>query len=323
MKRILYVGYRDISHSIAGGYDAIINNTESDNLMGENVPFGFIPVSKRGKILNIIFLSIISRFMRFRYSITHYFYGDTLIVPFIRFNKHKVVATVHLNVDDNRRNKQAFIKALRSLDGIIVLSSNQKIILKEKYGLDSVFIPHGFNQPIFCKVQTELDIDVLNVCVLGRNYRDYETLKQVVNYCLAERSDIKFHFIGQPQYIKEIYNNYANVVVYPRLSDDKYFSIIDDCDYSFLPLTFATANNALLEAGFLGVPSILPQISGVDDYGAPSPLNLYYSSIMEVKLLFSNLEKHKSKSDELISFCENNFLWDNVYKKLNKYYDTL
>lgn len=126
MKKILYVGYRDNSHSSAGGYDSIIGNPETDCLMGENVPFGFIPVSKRGKILNVIFLGIISRFKRLRYTVVHYFYGDTLVVPFLRLNKHKTVATLHLNIEEERRCKSSFIKALRSLDGIVVLSTNQK-----------------------------------------------------------------------------------------------------------------------------------------------------------------------------------------------------
>ena len=98
MKKILYVGYRDNSHSSAGGYDSIIGNPEADCLMGENVPFGFIPVSTRGKIFNVTFLDIISRFKRLKYAITHYFYGDTLVVPFLRLNRHKIVVTIHLNI---------------------------------------------------------------------------------------------------------------------------------------------------------------------------------------------------------------------------------
>ena len=322
MKKILYVGYRDNSHSSAGGYDSIIGNPEADCLMGQNVPFGFIPVSTRGKILNVTFLDIISRFKRLKYAITHYFYGDTLVVPFLRLNRHKIVVTIHLNIEEERRCKSSFIKVLRSVDGIVVLSTNQKKMLKEKYNLDSVFIPHGFNRPEFEKVESILNKNKINVCVLGQNYRDYDTMEAIIKFCLERRSDICFHLIGQPQRIKEQFYNYCNVVVYPRIPDDKYFSVVNDCDYSFLPLTFATANNALLEAGFLGTASILPQIPGVEDYGAPSPLNLYYSNMAEAKKLFVSLKK-RNKSLDLIRFCEENFLWDSVYYKLNDYYKTL
>ena len=63
MKKILYVGYRDNSHSSAGGYDSIIGNPEADCLMGENVPFGFIPVSTRGKIFNVILEDFYNHFI--------------------------------------------------------------------------------------------------------------------------------------------------------------------------------------------------------------------------------------------------------------------
>lgn len=322
MKKILYVGYRDNSHSSAGGYDSIIGNPETDCLMGENVPFGFIPVSKRGKILNVIFLGIISRFKRLRYTVVHYFYGDTLVVPFLRLNKHKTVATLHLNIEEERRCKSSFIKALRSLDGIVVLSTNQKRILKEKYNLDSVFIPHGFNRPKTHTLILLLFNPLSTFLNLGQNYRDYDTMETIIKFCLEHRNDICFHMIGQPQRIKKQFYSYCNIVVYPRIPDDMYFSVIDDCDYSFLPLTFATANNALLEAGFLGTTSILPRIPGVEDYGAPSPLNLYYSNMEEAKDLFVVLKK-RNKSLDLICFCEENFLWDSVYYKLNDYYKTL
>lgn len=51
MKKILYVGYRDNSHSSAGGYDSIIGNPEADCLMGENVPFGFILLAQEERYL--------------------------------------------------------------------------------------------------------------------------------------------------------------------------------------------------------------------------------------------------------------------------------
>lgn len=60
----------------------------------------------------------------------------------------------------------------------------------------------------------------------------------------------------------------------------------------------------------------------MEDYGAPSPLNLYYSNMEEAKDLFVVLKK-RNKSLDLICFCEENFLWDSVYYKLNDYYKTL
>lgn len=320
-KNILLVGYRDKSHSSAGGYDRIINNPNVDSLLGENVPFGFIPVSKRGKILNVFFLDLIARFKRFNYKVVHFFYGDTLLIPFIKLRHHKIVATIHMDIDDNKRFKKLFLYVLKHIDGVIVLSSNQQKKLKETYHIESVFIPHGFAKPVFKKVNMNIDDSKINVSILGQNYRDYRAIKEAVEFCLEYNRLVHFHLIGQSENFKNEIQSFANVTCYPRLSDDEYFSVLSSCDYNYLPVTFATANNALLEAQFLGIHSILPAIPGIMDYAAPKPLNLFYDSIKEMKKIFAGLRK-KSYSKDLVLYSKR-FEWDCVYEQLNAYYDYL
>ena len=88
-----------------------------------------------------------------------------------------------------------------------------------------------------------------------------------------------------------------------------------------MPLTFATANNALLESQFLGVRSILPRITGIEDYAAPAPLNDYYGTWEELEDVLNNLRKQDiNRSIQLFS---EKFLWENVYEQLECYYKTL
>ena len=98
-----------------------------------------------------------------------------------------------------------------------------------------------------------------------------------------------------------------------------YYSVMADCDYNFLPLTFATANNALLEAQFLGIKSILPDISGIEDYAAPKPMNVFYSSQDELNSIMDRLTKSTPSSD-IIKHAEQ-FLWENIYPKLMEFYN--
>ena len=319
--KILVVGYRDKNHSSAGGYDKIINNPKVDSLLGENVPFGFIPVSTRGKIINIFFLNLIARFRRLRYGVTHFFYGDTLMIPFVKMKRHKVVATLHMDIEENKRFRKMFLHVLRHLDGVIVLSSNQQKILKEKYKIDSVFIPHGFAKPKFNFVKMDLNLARINISVLGQNYRDYDAIKQAAIYCLKYNPLVTFHLIGQSTEFKNEMKRYTNVTIYQRLSDDEYFSVINSCDYNFLPVKFATANNALLEAQFLGVRNILPAISGILDYAAPEPLNLFYESNEDMKRIFTGLSK-ASHSEDIVKFSRR-FEWNQIYSQLNEYYEKL
>ena len=85
-------------------------------------------------------------------------------------------------------------------------------------------------------------------------------------------------------------------------------------------MTFATANNALLEAQFLGIPSILPSISGISDYAAPSPLNIFYVSREDMEEVFVDLEKvQDNRASELRNYA-NKFSWENIYKLLERFY---
>lgn len=321
MKKVLYVGYRDSLHSSVGGYDHIIENPGTDSLLGENVWFGDIPVNTRGKFLNVIALDVVMRWKRLKYDVCHIFYGDTLLLPYLKTRKHKVVATIHMGLDYPRKNKSLFFKTLQNLDGVVVLSTNQQKQLKEQYGIGSAFIPHGFNKPMYNKRETGICEDFVNLVVLGQNYRDYDCLQRSLDYCKDKCPHIRFHFIGQPKWFKEKVGGHPIAVVYPRLDDDMYFSVIEDCDYNFLPVTFATANNALLEAQFLGLRSILPKISGIDDYAAPAPLNMFYESDEDLFNILCNLTK-SDKSLDIINYVDR-FRWENVFKRLNDYYETL
>ena len=318
--KILFIGHRDPLHSSAGGYDKIANFPESDVLWDKDAPFGFLPMHKSGKIINTIFLDLKARRKMKSYDVAHYFYGDGLQFPFSKRRHTKIVATIHMDIKKRTRRPKKFIQTLQSLDGVVSLSTSQQKELAA-LGIRSTFIPHGFDKPEYKYCDNSLDKSKINIVISGSNYRDIETMRSVIRFCLKERSDIVFHLLGQPANVKEDFKEYQNAKCYPRLSDNLYYSLISDCDYSFLPLTFATANNALLEAEFLGVRSILPDIDGISDYAAPSPMNIYYNNLEPAELIFKDILK-SNKSEELVTYSEK-FLWKNIYPQLMSFYKSL
>lgn len=317
--RVLFVGYRDVNHSSAGGYDRIIGCPNSNYILGEDLPFGFIPVGRRGKFLNLFFLNLYAKFYLSKYDIVHFFYGE-MLRSYKRDKRCKIVATIHMRVDADKRPKQ--IEYLRKADGVITLSSHQAEELRLLYGINACFIPHGFHEPSFRYKQIITSIDKVNVIVSGKNYRDKDTLFKIIDFCEKHRKDIFFHLLGQTSDIKEALADKLNAYCYPRLCDDDYFSVISDADYNFLPLTYATANNALLEASFLGVRSILPRINGIMDYAAPEPLNMFYNNNDELIQIFNSLGK-KDYDGKAVKNYAQRFLWSNVYKQLLSFYETL
>lgn len=338
--RILYVGLRNKSHSTVGGYDKICNMPYSSNISSNSFPFSNIPLGKLDpgcccfikrllRRVNISIPQVLSHLLRWKYDITHLYYAEFVIpfLPYFKNNKHKIVATIHLDIGSYRCPNR-FLKFFKRLDGLIVLSSQQSIMLNEKYGLKTTFIPHGFSKPVYSFKEPVdrkgqfVDRTKVNLFVAGSNYRDIQLLKDVVFYSMGKELPICFHLVGMNSKIKDDFFNCSNVRIYNRLDDDKYFSLLSICDYNFLPLLFATANNVLLEAQFSSKRSILPRIGGVLDYAAPEPLNMFYESTDDLIILLSSLAKEKSSNPDFELFVKR-FEWNTIYNQLLEYYQSL
>lgn len=314
--KILFVGYRDKRHSKFGGYDYISLFPNADYYNAENFPFGSIPVGVRGKKLNLLCLDLISRLQADKYDVIHYFYSDFMLFKKIPKRRNcKFIATIHMRSESFSRKQ---INVLKSFDKVICLSSSEEIRLR-KMGINAFFVPHGFNRPIFIfKPLEKLNNSKINIFYSGMNYRDFDTFVKIVDFSKQEGLNICFYVVGQSKENKERLFNKENVVICPRLSDDEYYSLLSLCDYNFLPLTFSTANNALMEAQALGISSVLPKIDGVLDY-ADEKGNLFYNNLSELKKMFIKLPKESSKKD-LVNFSEK-FNWKRVYEKLEGLYD--
>lgn len=314
--KILFAGYRDSRHSKFGGYDYIAQFPDADYLDAAKLPFGFIPVGRCGKKLNLFFLDKFARKMSKKYDVVHYFYSDFMLFFLIKEKRTcKFVATVHMR-SENFTQQQ--IDVLRSFDKVICLSSSEEKLLKENK-INAFFVPHGFNAPVFNFIDPQnFDKEQINIFYSGMNYRDFDTFFRAVDFSEKQLLNIHFFAVGQSAENKEKLKDFKNVTVCPHLDDDDYYSLLSLCDYNFLPMTFSTANNALLEAQSLGIKSILPEISGVLDY-ANGKENIFYKTFEELKVILMNLKK-QFPNEDLITYAER-FYWKEIYKRLEKVYE--
>ena len=322
MRKLLLVGYSAENRTKASGYEHIVDfhdcDYDSEYMDAARLPFGFIKTGQRGKRINLYFLEIFSHIKSRKYDVIHNFYCDNqLLFRYPSKRKFAAIATTHLNYHNF---SNYHLKVLRSYDYVIVLNSKEERILSEK-GINAVYIPHGFNYPDFSLDAHILDNykDKINICFSGVCYRDYDTLRFFIDN-IKDRDDICLHILGQRKEVKDELRelNQDNIIVYDFLPDDTYYSIFSQCDYSFLPLTFATANNTLLEAEFLGIKTIIPNIEGTQDY-ASEELNLLYNSHDELKGIIGKLQK-EGKSQDLMDYAHR-FDWNNVFAKTKDVYD--
>lgn len=150
MKNLLFVGYSADNRTKNSGYEHIIDFRSDEYtttyLDVAKLPFGFIPVGKKGKRINLYFLEIVGHLCASKYNLLHNFCCDNqLLYKYPIDRKFGIIATTHLNYHNFTEFQ---INILKSYDKVIVLNSQEEEILKEK-GLDSIYIPHGFSTPIF------------------------------------------------------------------------------------------------------------------------------------------------------------------------------
>jgi glycosyltransferase involved in cell wall biosynthesis len=322
--KILYSGFRWPHHSANSGYDKVSGFPGADYITDEECFWGHIKIGERWKGINLRSLDIMTKILRYKYDITHLIYTEQqLYYPYLKSKRHKVIGTIHLDIDSKFFSR--ILQLIGSLDAIIVLKKELIAPTHDKTGVKTVFIPHGFNKPIFQKIipndvkNTVINLGMINIVIIGKNYRDYNMIDSLLKNKINEK--IVFHFVGQSEKTIEKFKKYKNIKIYKYINNDEYYTLISLCDYNWLPLTFATANNVLMEAQSLGIPSILPRISGIIDYAAPEQGNIFYSDIDDVLEIFNHLGKTENRKD-LMTYAER-FSWTEIYKQLNDLYMNL
>lgn len=319
--KILFLGNEISSHTNFGGYVHIKNYPNADYLDIAKISPLFWKLGKPFKFLNYILAVRKACKLSKKYDVIHSIYEDNYYFPLFWKCHCKVVGTVHLDITGvyNPLRKFLLSKMLKKLDLLIALSSEQEAKMKS-LGYNCVFIPHGFIKPQFISVNLAsrdilFDEAKINIFFSGNTYRDLDTLENAVAE-MQKREDIVFHILSQKGENKIRFVKYKNAVVYDRVDDDTYFTLLSKCDYNFLPLTFATANNTLLESQFMGITSILPKLGGIMDYA--STANLFYNSFDELIQLLYALQKN-TQSSKILKDAEK-YDWNNIYKQLEQVY---
>lgn len=319
--KVLYIGNEIMSHTSNGGYIHIKNYPEADFLDVASICPLFWRMGKPFKFLNYILAVRKACRISKKYDIIHSIYEDNYYFPLFFKCYCKSVGTVHLDITGNYNPVRKFLlnSVLHKLDYVIVLSNEQKKKMN-KLGYECSFIPHGFIKPTFTSVDLKkcnipFDEKKINIFFSGNTYRDLDTLEVAISETL-DRTDVVFHVLSQKGESKNRFMRYKNVIAYDRIDDDVYYTLLSKCDYNFLPLTFATANNTLLEAQFLGITSILPNIGGILDYASKD--NLLYNSRSELLDILHGVQK--KTSSENIKEDTKKYSWENIFKLLEKKY---
>lgn len=332
--RVLYSGFHYRHINPGSGYDQVVPDPHH-YVSGSNLPFAGHLESTRPRHLNFLLLDLMTLFRALRYQTVHYFQPEATayLSPWVlRLLGKRIVYTV--NLDDSfwlgpPRSIHHRIKhrSLRAAHVIVVLSSQQRGVFRDAFPEKVVrFVPHGFTFGDGREPSLELfqrrTLGQRRLVVVGTNYRDFDMLERIVTQ--RGTRDVRFDLVGMDESTRKRFANQAGVVVHPRLDAAAYDKLLAESFALLLPLRFATANNALLEAYDRYLAAFLSRVDGVTDYVADGD-----------RSLFSSPEEFWSKYDalaalggpELRDYCigmrrsaQHRFSWPQIRAELTELY---
>ena len=317
-------------HRRTSGYAQLCNHLPSRPLLSTNIPFsGGDEGSVKWRISRRLFdLTILGASLRA--DLLHFLYTENHLRLLFKTSKRlnprlKLVGTLHQPL--GYYTMENSLAALRCLDGIITLTSNQASEIRAALPEKNVwFVPHG---GVFEKGPLPPDTSFggpsFDIIVVGSNYRDWQILGEIIKQASGRFPNWKIHLVGAGERNRTRFGHCPNVTIHPRLSDEQYAARLRTSRVLLLPLTFATANNALLEAHSAGLPTVCSDLPGVHDYSISS--TRFFRDTTEAIAQLEGLAAMDESSTKVLRTKTleegRRFDWPNIAREITQIYNEL
>jgi glycosyltransferase involved in cell wall biosynthesis len=262
-------------------------------------------------------------------SIFHFLYGETTYHYAGLINRKRnnhVVATFHLPPVGIR--KAVHIDwHIKNLSAVICVGRNQQEYFERIVGADRVFFaPLGVATDYFVP-PASMDTRDPDLClIVGENYRDYPTLRGVIELVAYLRPKTKFVILTPPRN-RELLGDHPNLTYVSRISEAELLNLYQSASVLLMPLHDATANNAILEGMSCGLPIVVSDVGAVRDYVDPACGILippYQARTMAEAVI--DVLSNESERVNMSSKCREHalqFTWKQSVGKLKPIYDAL
>jgi glycosyltransferase involved in cell wall biosynthesis len=328
-KRVLYSGFKWKHHDEHSGYQFVAPDprdyVDGGRLFGGKAVLGTI-LSR----INILLVDLVTCVRGLRYDWVFIFYPEQTVYvsPLIlRLAGVKIAYAVHLDEDywfadspSLSRKRKRWLT--RFVDRFIVISRAQLATFERRFPGKVSFVPHG----VWCSDTIEPRAAPPRIAVVGGNYRDYALMRAAILLFNDRFPTATFHLVGTDAWRMEFDETPPNTKVHGRLSSADYRAMLSGCTFMFLPLTYATANNALLEAFALGVPVVCNEVDGVMDYlpgddyivHDPEELAAFYQRRIDM-----TDDEAMQERRFIRDYCRTNFEWPVIHARVKALLDSL
>jgi len=327
------------SSSIKGGYYYIANylgkyyqvdlltcGVKDEFIKGERFNIIYKKTPKSDLFLQRrLFLSYYAMKISKNYDLVHSLFD---VCGFFSSFKFPVVLTEHVvkELDSNiwMVYKSFFQKILyKNSKKIICVSRNLVKILKEKYKINSLFIPHGIDTKTYYPIKIDIK---LRKRFLKNKYKYicivcgmYAINKPVLHEIINEFKDILFIRISKQEKKRKL----RNLIYFSGISEEEKIKLYSLADFVFKPLKFSSASNTILESMAMGKVMITNKTGGVTDY-LDDDCGYLASSDTDFPKLFRRAMNNKyevekkGKNARLKAIKE--FSWDVITPRIIKVY---
>jgi glycosyltransferase involved in cell wall biosynthesis len=326
-------GYSKLAQHYSAEYQAetiLVSKPLSRNLVRERILWkvakgtpGYDRASMAAEIK--VASSILSKkgvLYHFLYGETTYHYTGVLN----HFRQNRIIATFHQPLSGLRQTVQIDWH-LRQLSGVICVGRSQQEFFKNCLDPSKIFfVPLGVDLEYY-RPPSSFETRDPDLCVfVGENYRDFPTLRGVIELVSYKRPKTKF--VGVlPARSHHLLGKHQNLSLYSGLSEEQLVDLYHTASLMVMPLHEATANNAILESMACGLPLVITDVGDVRDYVNPTCSLLVppedSRNMVEAVLSLLDAPNERFRMAEQSREWVRNYSWPSVVEQLKTLYSTI
>lgn len=278
-------------------------------------------------------LNVFYEASRRQYSLIHSLYAEDQLNILLTYKKRlrtALIGTFHLPPESNymrRVLKADKVQRFRNLDGAIAVSRSLATFYEDWIGKGKVtYIPLGVDIDAFTpdlNLKSQTDTTPLHVLIVGSHGRDWSVIDKVMKAVKENDIPIRFTAVIRPS-LRKRFDEHPEVQLFSDISEPELIALYRKSDVLLMPVTFATANNSLLESLACGTPVISTNTGGIPDYlnnhsGWLMPNGDAYAIYnLLTELTFSrSLIREKKEAARQWAI---NFSWENVANRISEFY---